>query len=137
MSNVGKINFSKVIRDVQVPNGHALNVSQFVRIEECIIVGLKSHDSHILMQQIMHIALRGSLPYKLVRPLIEFSLFFRGICSKTLSELDLNCLQSDIIIIVCKLEQIFSSEFFISVVHVVVYLFRECRLGRPVALRWT
>jgi hypothetical protein len=103
MSNVKKTNFLKVIRDVRVPYGHALNVSQFVRIEERTIVGLKSHGSHILMQQIMHIVLHRSLPNKVVWPLIELSLFFQGICSKTLSELDLSHLQSDIIIILCKL----------------------------------
>jgi hypothetical protein len=71
MSNVEKTYFSKVIKDVQVPDGHELNVSPFVRIEERTIVSLKSHDSHILMQQIMHIALRRSLPNKVVNPLIE------------------------------------------------------------------
>ena len=123
MFNIEKTNFSKVIRDVRVPDGHALNVSQCVRIEERNIVGLKSHDSHILMQQIVHIALRGSLPDKVIKPQIELSLFFQGICSKILSELDLNRLQSDIIILFCKLEQIFSPRFFISMVHVVVHLF--------------
>jgi hypothetical protein len=126
MSNVRKTNFSKVIRDVRVPDGHALNVSQFVRIEERTIVGLKSYDGHILMQQIIHIALRESLQCKVVRPLIELSLFFQGICSKTLSELDLNHLQSDIIIIFCKLKQIFPPRFFTSMVYIIVHLFQEC-----------
>jgi hypothetical protein len=136
MSNVEKTNFLKVIRDVRVPDGYASNISRCVNLKKRTIVGLKSHDNHILMQQIMPIALRGSLPDKVVIPLIELSLFFQGICSKTLSKSDLDRLESDIIIILCKLEQIFPPGFFTSMVHVVVHLVRECRLGGPVATRW-
>ncbi|GLT67466.1 hypothetical protein SLA2020_397750 [Shorea laevis] len=73
MSNVDKYNFLKVIKDVKVPDGYASNVSRCVKLKERNIVGLKSHDSHILMQQIMSIALRGSLPKDVVKPLIELS----------------------------------------------------------------
>ena len=113
-------------------NGYASNISRCVKLTERTIVGLKSHDSHIPMQQIMPISLRGSLLNKVVIPLIELSLFFQGTCSKTLSESDLNRLKSDIIIILCKLEQIFPLGFFTSMVYVVVHLVRECRLGGPV-----
>jgi hypothetical protein len=53
-------------------------------------MGLKSHDSHILMQQLLPIALRGSLPGNVVRPLIEMSTFFRGIWSTVLTQDDLD-----------------------------------------------
>jgi hypothetical protein len=51
-------------------------------------MGLKSHDSHILMQQLL--PLRGSLPGNVVRPLIEMSTFFRGIWSTALTQDDLD-----------------------------------------------
>ena len=126
MSHLKKTNFLKVIRVVRVPDGYALNVSRCIRLKESTIVGLKSHDSHILMQQIMPIALHGPLSDKVVRLLIELLLFFQGICSKMLSESDLDRLKSNIIIILCKLEQIFPLGFFTNMVHVVVHLIREC-----------
>lgn len=58
MSKHDKTHFLKVIRNVRVPDGYASNVSRCVRLKECTISGLKSHDSHVLMQQLLPIALR-------------------------------------------------------------------------------
>jgi hypothetical protein len=79
MSRDNKTHFLKVIRNVRVPNGYASNVSRCVRLKERTISGLKSHDSHVLMQQRLPIALRGSLPDNVIRPLVEMSAFFRGL----------------------------------------------------------
>jgi len=50
MSREDKENFLKVLRNVRVPDGYALNISLCVRLKERTISGLKSHDSHVLMQ---------------------------------------------------------------------------------------
>jgi hypothetical protein len=68
------------------------------------ISGLKSHDSHVLMQQLLPIALRGSLPDKVVKSLVEMSAFFRGICSTNLTEYDMDQLEGDVCVTLCKLE---------------------------------
>jgi hypothetical protein len=136
MSNEDKLIFLKVIRDVRVPDGYASNVSRCVNLKSRTIVGLKSHDNHILMQQLLPIALRGSLPNNVVKPLIKLSGFFRGICSKTLTEEALARHEAEIPIILCKLEKIFPPGFFTIMVHVVIHLVRECRLGGPVHYRW-
>jgi hypothetical protein len=78
-----------VIKDVSVPNGYASNVSRCVNLKPRTIVGMKSHDNHILMQQLLAIALCGSLEKKVVKPLIELSAFFKGVCLKTLTKEDL------------------------------------------------
>ncbi|XP_062174596.1 uncharacterized protein LOC133879844 [Alnus glutinosa] len=94
MTKKEKKDFLKVIQNVKVPDGYASNVSRCAKVEECSLVGLKSHDSHILMQQLMPIALRGSLTKKVVEPLIALSGFFKEICSKTLRLEDLDRLES-------------------------------------------
>jgi hypothetical protein len=75
MSREDKENFLKVLRNVRVSDGYASNISWCVRLKERTILILKSHDSHVLMQQLLPIALRQSLPDKLVRPLVEMSAF--------------------------------------------------------------
>lgn len=90
MSRDDKTHFLKVIRNVRVLDRYASNVSRCVKLKECIISGLKSHDSHILMQQHLPIALRGSLPNNVVKPLVEMSAFFRGICSTNLTQEDMD-----------------------------------------------
>jgi len=67
--------------------------------------GFESHDNHIIMQQLMPIALRGTLSDDVVRPLIELSGFFRDICSKTLQVEDMDRLENQIPKILCKLEE--------------------------------
>jgi hypothetical protein len=121
---------------VRVPDGLASNISLCVRLKDRTISRLKSHDSHILMQQLLPIALRQSLPDKVVRPLMEIFAFFRGICSTKLSQEEMDRLQGDVCITLCKLEQVFPPEFFTSMVHLVVHFVRERRLGGPMQYRW-
>ena len=134
MSNENKTNFLQVLKDVRVLNGYASNISRCVR--ERNLVGLKSHDHHILMQQLLPIALRGNLPNNVVGPIVELSIFFRGICSTTLTQEDMDQLERNVIITLYKMEQIFSPGFFTSMVHVVIHLIHECRLGGPIQYRW-
>jgi len=55
---------------------------------------------------------------------------------KTLRVEDLDRLENQIPIILCKLERIFPPGFFTSMVHVIIHLVRECKLGGPVHYRW-
>ena len=86
MSNDDKTAFLEILKDVRVPDGYASNISQCVRLNDCTMSGLKSHDCHILMQQLLPIALKGSkLPSNVVKVLVDMSTFFRGICETTLT----------------------------------------------------
>ena len=77
MTPAEKDGFLQVLRDVRVPDGYASNISRHVNLKERKISSLKSHDNHILMQQLLPIALRGSLPSHITRPLIKLACFFR------------------------------------------------------------
>jgi hypothetical protein len=135
MSNEDKINFLTVIKNVRVPDGYASNVSRCVRLKECTISGLKSHDSHVIMQVLLPIALRRSLLDNVVRPLVELSAFFRDLCSTNLTQKDMDRLESNVCATLRKIEQVFSPGFFTIMVHLVVHLVSECRLGGPVQYR--
>jgi hypothetical protein len=84
------------------------------------------------MQHLLSIALRQSLPDKVVRHLLEMSAFFRGICSTKLTQDEMDRLRGDVCITLCKLEQVFPPAFFTSMVYLVVHLVRECRLSEAV-----
>jgi hypothetical protein len=86
-----------------VPDGYASYVSRCVRLKERTISGLKSHDSHIIMQQLLPIALHRSLPDNVVRPFVEMSAFFRGICSTNLTQEDMDRPEGDICVTLCKM----------------------------------
>ncbi|XP_075665826.1 uncharacterized protein LOC142635575 [Castanea sativa] len=133
MSTLEKDGFLQVLRDVRVLDGYASNISRRVNLKERKIYGLKSHDNHILMQQLLPIALRGSLPSHVTRPLIKLACFFRKICSKTLTISDIASAEA---VTLCELEQIFPPSFFTVMVHLVMHLATEAKIGGPVQYRW-
>ena len=49
--------FLKVLKEVRVLDGYSSNISRRVRSHDRSIGGLKSHDSHILMQQLIPLAI--------------------------------------------------------------------------------
>ncbi|KAG8363694.1 hypothetical protein BUALT_Bualt19G0049100 [Buddleja alternifolia] len=67
--------FCKVLKSIRAPNGYASNISKCVQIEKRTIWGLKSHDNHVLMQNLLSVAVRKALPKHVVEVLIELSTF--------------------------------------------------------------
>ena len=124
--------FFQVLKDVRVPDGYASNISRRVNLKDSMISGLKSHDNHILMQQLLPIALHESMPTLVTRPLIKLSYFFREICQKTLKFSEIENLEKDIVVMLCELEKIFPPSFFIVMVHLVIHLATEAKMCGPV-----
>ena len=88
--------FLQVLKDVRVPDEYSSNISCCVKLKERKISGMKSHDNHILIQQLFPIAIRGSLPPEVSRHLIDLSCFFREICSKVLNVEELGLLRREL-----------------------------------------
>ena len=121
---------------MKVPDGYASNISRCVNVKQRTIFGLKSHDSHILIEQLLPIAISRTLPKKVSKPLIELSNFFRQLCSKVLKSDDLDRLQSQIVLTLCHLEKIFPPSFFDIMEHLPIHLVEEAKIGGPVQYRW-
>ena len=71
------------------------------------LVGLKSHDFHVLMQQLFVMAIRDILPNKVKLAITRLCLFFNAICSKVLDLVKLDELENEAAIILCQLEMYF------------------------------
>lgn len=136
MSLKEKDQFLKILKNVKVPDGYSSNLSRCIQLKERKMIGLKSHDCHVLMQQLLPIALRGVLSKRVVAPLIDLCCFFRELCSKTLDVRELEQLESRIVETLCHLEMIFPPSFFTIMVHLVVHLATEAKIAGPVHYRW-
>ncbi|XP_042515263.1 uncharacterized protein LOC122089606 [Macadamia integrifolia] len=134
MSTTDKDLFCTVLRGVKVPDGLCSNISQCV--QERKIIGMKSHDSHIMMQQLLPIAVRNILPKNVSIVLIEVSAFFRELCSKVGKEEDFKRLGESVVLTLCKMERLFPPTFFDVMVHLIVHLAHEASLAGPVQYRW-
>ncbi|XP_028095951.1 uncharacterized protein LOC114295858 [Camellia sinensis] len=136
MNNRERGLFCTLLKNIKVPDGYAFNISCRVNLNQHSISRLKSHDNHILMQQILPIAVRNLLPKKVVEPLIELSNFFSQLCSKTLEPDGLDRLQSQIALTLCHLERIFPPSFFDIMEHLLIHLAEKAKIVGPVQYRW-
>jgi hypothetical protein len=90
-----------------VSDNYASNISRCVRMNDHRLSGLKSHDNHVLMQQLLPIALRGSkLPSNVINVMVDMSTFFRDICEMTLTPEALDRHQEHVCMTLCLMEQI-------------------------------
>ncbi|XP_020866153.1 uncharacterized protein LOC110224433 [Arabidopsis lyrata subsp. lyrata] len=59
LSKKEKKNLCSRLVDFKGPDGYCSNIAKGVSVDECKVTGLKSHDYHVLMQQLLPVALKG------------------------------------------------------------------------------
>ena len=69
---------------MKVPQGYSSNINSLVSVKDLKLVGLKSHDCHVLMQQPLLVVVRGILPKKVRVAITRLCFFFNVICSKVI-----------------------------------------------------
>ncbi|XP_066320297.1 uncharacterized protein [Miscanthus floridulus] len=87
-------------------------------------------------QKLLPLVVRKILPKEVVMPLIQLTRFFSALCSKELVEEDLDKLSSSIKETLCRLEMVFPPAFFDIMIHLLVHLAKEAKLGGFVCYRW-
>ena len=95
---MSKKEFCKFCKEVKVPDSYASNISQRIQVNERNIFGLKSHDCHVLMQQLLPFTIHGILHKNVCVAIVELCSFFKQLCYKVLKTNQLEHLQNDIIV---------------------------------------
>ncbi|XP_050942965.1 uncharacterized protein LOC127150144 isoform X1 [Cucumis melo] len=131
-----RVEFCKFLKSVKFPDGFVSNISRCVHEREGKISGLKTHDCHVLLHRLLPIGIRAFLPKNVYTAITKLCNFFRDLCARTIRVSDLDRLQADIIIILCKLERIFPPAFFSVMVHLAVHLPYETKITGPVSYSW-
>jgi len=126
ISNKDKDAFLSVLKNVKSPDECSSNISRCVHLKQRKITGLKSYDCHVLLQQLLLVALRGSLPDRVTSVIIDLCNFFKQICSKILN----------VVLTLCHLETIFPPSFFTIMMHLVIHLAYEAKVAGPIQYRW-
>ncbi|XP_057249341.1 uncharacterized protein LOC104883507 [Beta vulgaris subsp. vulgaris] len=135
LSRKEKKQFCECLAGVKVPQGYSSNIHSLVSMENLKLVGLKSHDCHVLMQHLLPVALRGILPKNVRVSITRLCSFFHAIYNKVIDPKDLDDLESEIVVILCQLEMYFPPSFFDVMIHLTVHLVREARYYGPMYLR--
>ena len=126
----------KSLSSMKLPYGHSSDIRNCVSMADLKIFGMKSHDCHVLLQQLLPVAIRSVLPKNVRVSIIRLCFFFNTLCNKIVDVSKLDKLQADVVLTLCELEKIFPPSFFDIMIHLIVHLVRELRLCGPVFYRW-
>ena len=83
---------------------------------------MKSHDYHVMMTQLLPVALRGIMDTHVRETLTDLCHFFYAISRKSISVKQLHRLQEEIVVILDELEMYFPPTFFDVMVHLCVHI---------------
>ncbi|GJZ84556.1 ribose 5-phosphate isomerase A [Tanacetum coccineum] len=101
---------------------------------------VENHDGHILMQDVLPIALLVSVisrtQSRVVKAVTDYCFFYKWLCVKVLDPSELDKMEYQLARTLCELEQIFPPSFFTVMVHLTIHLIYEAKLGGPVHYRW-
>ena len=136
LSKMEKKVFCQTLSQLKVPYGYCSNLRNLVSMEDLKLYGLKSHDYHTLMQQLLSVSLRSILPKHVRNAICRLSSFFNTLCSKVVDVPTLDELQNEVVVTSCLFEKHFPPSFFDIMMHFTMHFEREVRLCGPVYLRW-
>ncbi|XP_075507555.1 uncharacterized protein LOC142544385 [Primulina tabacum] len=128
--------FCSRLKKIKLPYGYSSNIGNCVSLEDHKLIGLKSHDCHVLIQQLLSVALRNLLPKGPRSALFLLCAFYNELCQRVLDRNRLEQLEENIVETLCMLERYFPPAFFTISVHLTIHLAREARLCGPVQFRW-
>ncbi|XP_060182268.1 uncharacterized protein LOC132611929 [Lycium barbarum] len=131
-----KHNFFTFLKNLKVPDGFSSNISQCVNLKDRKLSGLESHDCHVILQHLLPLAIRGMLCKSVLEPLIELSIFFNILGEKCLRVDELEKIEAQIPITLCKFEKVFIPAFFDIMVHLPIHLANEAKIAGPIQYRW-
>ncbi|KAK1620064.1 hypothetical protein QYE76_025581 [Lolium multiflorum] len=101
-------------------HGYSGKISRYPDVAKKRFSGMKSHDCHVLMTQIL--PMRGIMDDHVRETLFGLCNFFDVISRKSIGVKQLNRLQEEIVEILCELEMYFPPAFFDIMVHMLVHV---------------
>ena len=133
-SEAERRSFLRVIATTSTPTGFASSLQKHADKDR--LAGLKSHDHHVLLQQIMPAAIRGSLHVGPRNAVIRMGNLFHKICAKVIDPLQIPALLDYAAETLCMFELHFPPSFFDIMTHLTVHLVEELQQCGPVHTRW-
>jgi hypothetical protein len=126
--------FFECLLSIKVPSGFSSNIKGIINMAEKKFQNLKSHDCHVLMTQLLPVALRGILPENVRLPIVKLCAFLNAISQKVIDPVNLQRLQNDVVQCLVSFELAFPPSFFNIMTHLLVHLVEEITILGPVFL---
>jgi hypothetical protein len=125
LSKEVKKSMFECLRGIKVPYGYSSNIKGILNMLEKKFTNLKSHDCHVLMTQLLPVALRGILSENIRLTIIKLCAFLNAISQKVIDPDNLIKLQNNVVQCLDSFELIFLPSFFNIMIHILVHLVKE------------
>ena len=135
LSKVEKAKFIKTIRNLKTPSNYVGQLSKRITVDGDLR-GLKSHDYHIMMQQILPLCVRTLLPKEVRATIIRISRIFQRLCAKSVDPSTMEDLMEETAVTMCMMEKVFPPSFFDVMSHLPIHLVQQLAICGPVHTRW-
>jgi hypothetical protein len=89
LSNEEKESTFECLSSIKVRSGFSSNIKRIINVPEKKFVNLKSHDCHIIMTQLLSVALRGILPSHVRLATVKLCAFLNANSQKAINPFDL------------------------------------------------
>src|SRR3954471_8614857 len=117
--------FFECLLSMKVPSGFSSNIKGIINMAEKKFQNLKSHDCHVIMMQLLPIALRGLLLENVRVPIVKLCAFLNAISQKVINPYILPRLEKDVVQCLVSFELVFPPSFFNIMTHLLVHLVEE------------
>ncbi|XP_062118660.1 uncharacterized protein LOC133832313 [Humulus lupulus] len=107
LSKSDKKLFCKRLFDLKLPYGYSTKISNCVDMENHKLTKLKSHDCHVIMQQLLAISIRGLMDEGCKETILRLCRFFHELCQLVVDKEEIIKLELESAEIVYKLEEYF------------------------------
>lgn len=126
--------FVDEVSGIRTPTGYGSSLGK--HFQKSRLIGLKSHDFHCLLQQIVPVAIRNMLQPLQRTALIRLGKSFNRICTRVVDKSQLKALRLYVVETMCILEVCFPPAFFDVMQHTLIHLVDEMEVCGPVGGRW-
>ena len=123
------------LRNVKYPSGYAGTLKHKIK-EDKKFYGLKTHDCHVLLQNVFPIVIRKYVDEDVADVLVDLGTFFKKLCARELKKSIIRQMREDIVMIMCKLETIFPPAFFTIQAHLPLHIPDQVLRTGPVHFTW-
>lgn len=128
--------FLSRLSSLRTPTNYASSFKRHVKDKKLAFGSMKSHDYHVMMQQILPVCLRGLMQDPVRKVILRLSDVFRRICVKVWDAADFPQLKIDVAQLLCDLEIYFPPAFFDVMTHLLIHVVEELDQYGPVTARW-
>jgi hypothetical protein len=126
--------FASTLELVKIPSGYASSFGKHIHSKK--YGALKSHDYHVLIQNLLPLAIQGLLQPTARVAVMRMYKVYRRICSKVYDPSQFQFLLNDVVENMALLEMEFPPSFFDVMIHLPYYIVEELDMCGPVTTRW-